>query len=300
MKPLRSLIFFAILFGGMVWAQSNPVPLVTQPLIPASVKPGHGGFTLTVNGTGFASNAVVNWNGTKRATTVVSNHELKATIDAKDVAKAGSASITVVNPSPGGGRSNVVFFPVEKLYSSVAMFSVPNSPTTTANAVGDFNADGKLDIAVGVTNKDGSGEIDIYLGRGDGTFAKPVKNLTVVANAVMLAADFNGDGKLDLAVLDGRGNTTIFLGNGHGKMVQQQVFSSPDGSLTASDFNGDGKLDLVVSGSYIYLGNGDGTFATGQAISSGGGTPAVGDFNGDGHLDLAMPSRCGTGGGLVV
>src|SRR5207247_7168874 len=85
----------------------NPVPLISQPLVPDAVAPGGAGFTLTVNGTGFVSGSVVNWNGSARATTFVSNSQLTATILASDIATASTASVTVINPSPGGGSSNV-------------------------------------------------------------------------------------------------------------------------------------------------------------------------------------------------
>src|SRR5438132_2196223 len=50
-------------------AQTNPVPLINQPLVPAAMAPGGAGFTLTVNGTGFVTGSVVNWNGSARTTT---------------------------------------------------------------------------------------------------------------------------------------------------------------------------------------------------------------------------------------
>jgi hypothetical protein len=73
-------------------------PFVNQPLVPASARPGSKGFTLIVNGTDFASTAVLNWNGSPRATSVLSHSSLQATISAADVAKAGTAWVTVVNP----------------------------------------------------------------------------------------------------------------------------------------------------------------------------------------------------------
>src|SRR5439155_11032187 len=88
---------------------ANPVPLISQPLVPDAAAPGGAGFTLTVNGTGFVSGASVNWNGSARTTTFVSNSQLTASILASDIATANTGSITVMNPSPGGGSSNVVF-----------------------------------------------------------------------------------------------------------------------------------------------------------------------------------------------
>jgi hypothetical protein len=95
-----------LLWIGGVAAAQNPVPLINQPLVPDAIRPGAAGFTLTVNGTGFVSGAVVKWNGSARTTTFVSKSRLTASIPSTDVAKAGTASVSVVNPVPGGGRSN--------------------------------------------------------------------------------------------------------------------------------------------------------------------------------------------------
>src|ERR1700691_6187799 len=120
-----------------LYGQDNPVPLVNNPLVPDGVAPGHAAFPLTVNGTGFASNSVVEWNGSPRATTFVSASQLKAAISTADVATTGTASVTVVTPSPGGSRSNVAFFQVETpvaaaAFSAAARYFVQyNGPTQT-------------------------------------------------------------------------------------------------------------------------------------------------------------------------
>ena len=267
------------------------MPFISQPLIPLTVKPGHAGFTVTVNGSEFAPTAVVNWNGSPRTTQFFSSSQLKATIETSDVAQPGTAFVAVTNPAPGG-TSNSVLFPVQIRTSTVAMFPIASFPTESANAVGDFNGDGIPDIALGV-NKD-PGEIDVYLGKGDGTFGEPIKTQTLVGAYSLLAADFNHDGKLDLAALDGRGTVTVYLGDGKGGFSQQQVFKEILGtSLQTADFNGDGNLDLAVTRGYgagidIRLGNGDGTFGPPQLVDFGQvvGNPAIGDFNRDGILDL--------------
>ena len=97
--------FFAIAYGQGL----NPLPLINEPLVPTATAPGGPGFTLTVNGVGFVSGAVVYWNGGARLTTFVSSSQLTATIFAADISAPGTASITVRNPSPGGGLSNIVF-----------------------------------------------------------------------------------------------------------------------------------------------------------------------------------------------
>ncbi len=116
-------------------------------------------------------------------------------------------------------------------------------------------------------------------------------------------ADFNGDGKLDLAIA--AGSLLIFIGNGDGTFADPQTVGSGfvNWPLVAEDFNGDGKLDLAglvgsPQGSWnpysidVLLSRGDGTFEAPQAVGSGfsggfSGGPVIGDFNGDGKLDLA-------------
>src|ERR1019366_3042856 len=144
------------LLATALFGQSNPVPFVNQPLVPTTVAPGSSGFTLTVNGTGFVSGSVVNWNGSPRATTFVSASKLKAAIPAADIATNGTATVTVVNPAPGGGTSNRAFVPG----SSPATGDCPSSV-----AVGDFNGDGILDLAVA---NDCSNTISMLLGDGTG------------------------------------------------------------------------------------------------------------------------------------
>jgi len=309
MKPLRLLHAPAILLllASIALAKVNPVPQLNQPLIPMTVKPGAEGFTLTVNGTGFASTAVVTWNGSTRITNFISSTQLQAIIKTEDIAQPGTASVAVVNPSPGGGASNAVFFPVQTPVPS-AVLRQGDFTGTGITAVGDFNNDGILDLAVATSSSTGF-FISVYFGNGDGTFHGPFQNHSATPITYMVTADFNGDGKLDIAALDGLGNITVFLNHGDGALIQQQVFRSlsthgiritgpSDNALAAADFNGDGKLDLLVTGNLnagpggaVYLGNGDGTFGSPQSFNlvSPLGNPAIGDFNGDGKLDLAVP-----------
>ncbi|MGB9205811.1 MAG: IPT/TIG domain-containing protein [Terriglobales bacterium] len=89
----------------------NPLPTITS-LVPPSATHGGAGFTLTVNGTGYLSSSVVNWNGSPRVTTYVSSAEITAAITAPDIAKAGTFKVTVKNPTPGGGTSAAKTFTV--------------------------------------------------------------------------------------------------------------------------------------------------------------------------------------------
>jgi hypothetical protein len=164
--------------------------------------------------------------------------------------------------------------------------------TPVAEAVGDFNGDGNLDLAV--VNQ-GSNTVSVLLGNGDGTFQAAVNYTVGNSPDAIAVGDFNGDGKLDLAVANRNSNTvSILLGNGDGTF--QTAISVPVGaapvSLAAGDLNGDGLSDLVVGqGSVrILISNGDGTFQSTQDVTvrSGLETVALADVNGDGNLDLIV------------
>ncbi len=88
---------------------ANPVPTITT-LSPNNKSAGSGAFTLTVNGTNFISSSVVQWNGSPRTTTFVGATQLTAAITAADIQTANLYLVSVVNPTPGGGTSNVVTF----------------------------------------------------------------------------------------------------------------------------------------------------------------------------------------------
>jgi hypothetical protein len=277
----------------------NPVPFINQPLIPTSAVPGGAGFTLTINGTGFVSNSVANWNGSPRTTAFVNHSQLTVTIPASDIANAGTESITVTNPAPGGGISNVMYFGVSSPASSLAFAALNSLVQSGPLLAADFNGDGKIDLVIGTVGINSG--LCVELGVGDGSFQSPICPTNSTGATALIAADFNGDGKLDLAGVDLNGVHT-WLGNGDGTFQPEQTFllapvDQPEAwSLAAADFNNDGKLDLVVgsvnNGSpgmiSILLGNGDGTFQ--PPINYGSGeyfAVAVGDFNGDGNLDVA-------------
>jgi hypothetical protein len=299
-KSTRFVCPFVLFAITTVLAQSNPVPLVNQPLVPTATAPGGAGFTLTVNGTGFVSASAVNWNGTPLSTTFVNNSQLTATVPASNIAKASTASITVSSPSPGGGTSNVAFFAVSSP-TNLQFTSFPNANVGdpfSGPLVADFNRDGKLDFVVSATfylNEQPTPYV--FLGNGDGTFqtskgiGQPLETLVV--------GDFNGDGIPDLAgttydTQNFTGTVSVLLGNGDGTFAGGSSNPLPTvaSSLMTGDFNGDGKLDVAVadqaSGVYVFLGNGDGTFQNPvisniDNLSLAG---AVGDFNGDGKLDF--------------
>ncbi|HEX7139016.1 MAG TPA: FG-GAP-like repeat-containing protein, partial [Vicinamibacterales bacterium] len=179
------------------------------------------------------------------------------------------------------------------VFRAASFITEPNQPVGVT--VGDFNRDGKLDLAIADA---GSSSISIRLGNGDGTFQTAT---TVAAGASpfwIAAADFNGDGKLDLAVANnGSASVSILLGQGDGTFAAPVNYTVASGPywIATGDFNNDGKTDLAVADYNankisILLGVGDGTFQPAVHYTSGTGPSsiAVGDFNNDGKQDLAV------------
>ncbi|HEV3218851.1 MAG TPA: protease pro-enzyme activation domain-containing protein [Candidatus Acidoferrales bacterium] len=129
---------------------SDATPVITPPLVPSSTTAGSGGFTLTVNGSGFAPNSVVSFGGTNRVTTFVNGTQVTAAILASDVASAGTPAVVVTNPAPGGGTSNSVNFTVTTGSNPVPVITPPLVPaaatagsagfTLTVNGTGFVNA----------------------------------------------------------------------------------------------------------------------------------------------------------------
>jgi uncharacterized protein (UPF0548 family) len=231
-----------------------------------------------------------------------------------DLAVANSGD-NPADVSPTRGSLSVLLGNGDGTFQTAVTYSFAGT-NLTAIVVGDFNGDGKLDLAVGNEGPPYSGYLDagvsVLLGNGDGTFQQAVNSSAPGAGGYQyVVGDFNGDGKLDLAMPNGGtaqagytdNGVSVLLGNGDGTFqtaVNYTVGAAPS-SLVVGDFNGDGKPDLAVTkegtapdypdgGVSVLLGNGDGTFqpAVNYAAGSRPISLAVGDFNRDGKPDLAV------------
>ncbi|MEO7310396.1 MAG: FG-GAP-like repeat-containing protein [Chitinophagaceae bacterium] len=160
--------------------------------------------------------------------------------------------------------------------------------------IGDFNGDGKQDLASANYN---ANNVSVYLGDGVGGFTRLGDVLVGTNPSSVATADFNGDGRLDIITANyGSHNLSVRFGNGDGNFSQAPdvpVGGFPN-SVATGDFDGDGRLDLAVANYggnnvIVCMGNGAGEFIVTASIVTGTNPSCVvtGDFNGDGKQDLA-------------
>ena len=221
-----------------------------------------------------------------------------------DAHPAGTYTVTVTAFNSGGATATKTFTltvttpatctPVS--FAAATNLAVGDFPQSVA--VGDFNGDGKQDLAVANFRAYYAVSVSILLGDGSGNFSAVTNFDSGNGPTSVAVGDFNGDGKQDLAVANQDTNdVSILLGNGDGSFQPAVRFSAGTNptSVAVGDFNGDGKQDLAVTNSSsndvsILLGNGDGSLQPAVNLAVGGApqSVAVGDFNGDGKQDLAV------------
>ena len=286
----QSIAISGVAFG-------NPVPLLNQASSSSNPIAGGPAFHLNLLGGGFLSGAVVNWNGTPLATTFASPAQLTATVPAGNSTTAGTASITVTNPGPGGGVSNPYWFPITtpSEWLSLDRSDLSSSPGPQALAAADFDHNGSLDL---LSVNAAANTVSLRLGNGDGTFATAIDYPAGGQPVAVAVGDFNGDGKPDAAIANQADNTiSVLLNTGAGAFGAAVPYPTGNApvAIVAADFNGDGSLDLAVTNHAdnsisILLGNGNGTFNPHVDFPAGSspGALVAGDFNADGHIDLAV------------
>lgn len=217
----------------------------------------------------------------------------------------GERDIAVINQNSGTlgvllGRGNATF-------DGPSIYSLDSGGHRGPFAVGDFNGDGRDDIAI--MQYSGNAAIRILLGQSDGTLS--IASRYEIGSRSVATGDFDGDGNLDLvadnwmtgdvSLLTGRGDGTFFLRGTYGSGAPYPTF------VTSGDLNGDMQLDLVVTHGYsdilaVLTGNGDGTLNNPVTYSQGGfydNTAVISDVDKDGRQDVALALSGSGDGGLM-
>jgi hypothetical protein len=299
LRPFRILCHLTLLlvWATLLQAQTEPVPLVNTPLVPATVTPGHNVFLLTVNGNGFTPQSVVRWNGTARETTFVSKTQLTAKIPAAKVAIASTAVVTVWNPIRH--ISNPVLFHVTTPQQRISL-SINRTTLKGTVTVADVNDDGISDFLM-TSNGTQDFTLQIALGQGNGSWGTPTQVISFpapISSTPVVGRFFpNGQPDIVVAAVDG---IRLFRNQGVGVFgAPQKINRSILSSLTAADLDGDGQLDLVGIGNLNQSGwisvmlrkpNGQFQAPVQYPLASTANFLAVGDFNRDGIADLAVAS----------
>jgi hypothetical protein len=245
------------------------------------------GFAVSDSGL-LVSLVLLNKDGSLQAPHVTSVPPLQ-TVAAGDINNDGKMDVALGS----GGSLDIVFGNGDGTFQVPVVYT--QTVSITCIAIGDLNGDGKADVVVSSTGAHNQGLVLVFLNNGDGTLGSAVTYNVGQNNFGIALGDFNGDHKLDVAVVDFKSSMlNVMLNNGDG------TFQAPIATATTfdpqhlklADFNGDGKLDAAVQGTKavsVLLGNGDGTFtAKNYTVGQNPVDLGSGDFNNDGKPDLVV------------
>ncbi len=291
-------------------ARAGSTPTTT--LLASSANPSVFGATVTLTATvtenppatgkvtfydaaNILGTATLNGSGVAKLNTIMiqaGNRKLRATY-------SGDASYA---PSTSSALPQAVHTVGGNSFTFKGVFPVHSASATANIVVGDFNGDGTPDIAY---PSSGTDDVSVLIGDGIGGFAAAANQSVGGPATLVAAADFNGDGKLDLFCTLSNSVAPfaqILFGNGDGTFQPAVDVTSVPAShffqLAVGDFDGNGTADIALqngAGSiFILLGNGNGTFAHGTTVASAAvPSVAVGDFRGIGAADLATGGTIG-------
>lgn len=250
-----------------VTAQPNPTPILIS-LAPTSVVAGGAGFTLTVNGENFVPNAVVNWNGSPRATQFVSSVELRAQILPSDVSTQGTAVVTATNPTPGGGTSNSLNFTINPPNPVPTLTSLLPSTVAVGSPAFTLTVNGSNFVPGSVVNFNGSPRQTVFFS-------------ATLVYAQITAADVANIGAATITVT----NPAPGGGNSNGLTLNISSISNPVPVLANINPNlviaGDTEFVLTVIGS---------NFVPGAAITFNG-IPRQTTFLSPSELTALIPAE---------
>ncbi|CAF4301274.1 unnamed protein product, partial [Rotaria sordida] len=204
--------------------------------------------------------------------------------------------------NPGNNNIALLFGYANEAFVKETTLSTGNGSQPQSFAIGDFNNDNHMDIAV-VNSR--TNNVGIFLGYGNNSFTNQLTYTTGVAPKAVALGDFNNDSNLDIVVVNSEDdNISIFLVYGNGSFTNQMTFSTGSNSepysVAVGDFNNDTLLDIIVAnhGSNsvcVFLQYGNSNFSDPKFFSVGYGrlpfSVVVGDFNNDRKLDLVIANE---------
>ena len=230
---------------GEVVPSPNPLPTLSS-LSPASATAGGAAFTLTVTGTGFVSGSGVRWNGSARTTTFVSATQLRASILASDIAAAGTASVTVVTPAPGGGTSNALSFTITASNPLPTLSSLSPASATAGGAAFTLTVTGTGFVSGSGVRWNGSARTTTFVS-------------ATQLRASILASDIAAAGTASVTVVTpapGGGTSNALSFTITAPSISLVWLEGESGSLTAPMVTGTDSQ--ASSGTYVWIPEGSG------------------------------------------